>query len=74
MGQFTFIARTQDGKRKEGSIEAANINKASKYLNYSPKKVMKIFKKVLFKEKLDIKLSPLDYYTNYFSLFHINNY
>ena len=33
MGQFTFIARTQDGKRKEGSIEASNINKASEKLD-----------------------------------------
>ena len=32
MPQFSFIARTQDGKRKEGAIEASNINKASEKL------------------------------------------
>ena len=32
MPQFSFIARTQDGKRKEGSIEASNINRASEKL------------------------------------------
>ena len=32
MPQFTFIARTEDGKRKEGSIDARNINRASEKL------------------------------------------
>ena len=44
---------------------AINFDKDNMYLNYSPKKVMKIFKKVFLKEKLDIKLSPLDYFINY---------
>jgi len=42
MGQFTFIARTQDGKRKEGSIEAANINKASEKLTSQDLIVVKL--------------------------------
>tara|TARA_Y100001970_G_scaffold68879_1_gene87879 strand:- start:5826 stop:7088 length:1263 start_codon:yes stop_codon:yes gene_type:complete len=32
MPQFSFIARTQDGKRKEGVIEASNMNRASEKL------------------------------------------
>ena len=32
MPQFSFIARTQEGKRKEGFIEASNINRASEKL------------------------------------------
>ena len=32
MPQFSFIARTQDGKRKEGAIEASNMNRASEKL------------------------------------------
>ena len=42
MGQFTFIARTQEGKRKEGSIEAANINKASEKLTSQDLIVVKL--------------------------------
>lgn len=42
MSQFTFIARTQDGKRKEGSIEAANINKASEKLTSQDLIVVKL--------------------------------
>ena len=32
MPQFTFIARTEDWKRKECSIDARNINRASEKL------------------------------------------
>ena len=32
MPQFDFIVRTQEGKRKEGSIDASNINRASEKL------------------------------------------
>ena len=51
-----------DNYKKSNSI---NFDKDNKYLNYSPEKVMKIFKKVFLKDKLDIKLSPLDYFINY---------
>ncbi|MAV64173.1 MAG: pilus assembly protein PilC [Candidatus Marinimicrobia bacterium] len=33
MAEFSFIARTEDGKRKEGVIEASNINRATEKLN-----------------------------------------
>ena len=33
MPEFSFIARTEDGKRKEGSINASNINEASNKIN-----------------------------------------
>ena len=33
MPEFSFIARTEDGKRKEGVIEASNINRATEKLN-----------------------------------------
>ena len=42
MPQFTFIARTKDGKRKEGSIEASNINRASEKLKNRNLTVIKL--------------------------------
>jgi len=53
-----------DNYKKNNTI---NFDKDNKYLNCSPKKVMKIFKKVFLKDKLEIKLSPLDYFINYLS-------
>ncbi len=44
-----------------------NFDKENKYLNCSPKKVMKIFNEVFFKDKLNIKLSIIDYFVNYLS-------
>tara|TARA_B100002052_G_scaffold107533_1_gene99061 strand:+ start:301 stop:1560 length:1260 start_codon:yes stop_codon:yes gene_type:complete len=42
MPQFDFIARTQDGKRKEGSIDASNINRASEKLTNQDLIVIKL--------------------------------
>ena len=44
-----------------------NLNKNNRYLNCSPKKVMKIFNKVFLKDNLDVKLSMFDYYINFLS-------
>ena len=66
MGQFTFIARTQDGKRKEGSIEAANINKASEKLTSQDLIVVKLTERDSsfdfmgpFLDRLSLKLEKL---------------
>ena len=53
-----------DNYKKKNVI---NFDKENKYLNCSPKKVMKIFNKVFFKDKLNIKLSTIDYLVNYLS-------
>ena len=42
MPQFSFIARTPEGKRKEGVIEASNINKASEKLSNQDLTVVKL--------------------------------
>jgi len=49
---------------KKSSI---NLNKHNKYLDCSPKKVMKIFNKVFLKDHSNIKLSIFDYFTNFMS-------
>ncbi len=66
MGQFTFIARTQDGKRKEGSIEATNINKASEKLTSQDLIVVKLTERDSsfdfmgpFLDRLSLKLEKL---------------
>ncbi len=66
MAQFTFIARTQDGKRKEGSIEAANINKASEKLASQNLTVVKLIERDSsfdfmgpFLDRLSLKLEKL---------------
>ncbi|MAX09996.1 MAG: pilus assembly protein PilC [Candidatus Marinimicrobia bacterium] len=66
MSQFTFIARTQDGKRKEGSIEAANINKASEKLTSQDLIVVKLTERDSsfdfmgpFLDRLSLKLEKL---------------
>ena len=51
-----------DNFKKKNAI---NFDKENMYLNCSPKKVMKIFKEVFFKGKLNIRLSPIDYFVNY---------
>ena len=53
-----------DNYKKKSEI---NFDKENKYLNYSPKKVMKIFNEVFFKDKFNIRLSPIDYLMNYLS-------
>ena len=66
MPQFTFIARTEEGKRKEGSIEASNINKASEKLTNRNLVVIKLTEKDLsfdfmgpFLDRLSLKLEKL---------------
>ena len=66
MSQFTFIARTQDGKRKEGSIEATNINKASEKLTSQDLIVVKLTERDSsfdfmgpFLDRLSLKLEKL---------------
>ncbi len=41
------------------------LNKNNKYINYSPKKVMKIFDQVFFKDDFNIKISIIDYSINF---------
>ena len=45
MSQFDYIVRTQEGKRKEGSIDAKNINRASEKLSSQGLIVIKISEK-----------------------------
>ena len=47
--------------------QSINLNKNNKYLNCSPKKVMKIFNKVFLKDNPDIKISTFDYCINFLS-------
>ena len=44
-----------------------NLNKNNRYLDCSPKKVMKIFNKVFLKDNPDIKISTFDYCINFLS-------
>ena len=66
MPQFTFIARTEEGKRKEGSIEASNINKASEKLTNQKLVVIKLVERDSsfdfmgpFLDRLSLKLEKL---------------
>ena len=42
MAQFNYIVRTKDGVRKEGTIDAENINIASRQLQNDDLRVIKI--------------------------------
>ena len=42
MPQFNYIARTQNGARREGTIEATNINEASEKLRNDQLIIIKI--------------------------------
>ena len=66
MPQFTFIARTEDGKRKEGSIDAKNINRASEKLKNQNLIVIKLTERDEsfdfmgpFLDRLSLKLEKL---------------
>ena len=66
MPQFTFIARTEDGKRKEGSIDARNINRASEKLKNQNLIVIKLTERDEsfdfmgpFLDRLSLKLEKL---------------
>ena len=60
MPQFSFIARTQEGKRKEGFIEASNINRASEKLKTLEKSSRIQNNKSSKKESDKIQLSFFD--------------
>ncbi len=47
--------------------KSINLNRSNKYLNYSPKKVMKIFNQVFFKDNVDLKISVFDNLINFSS-------
>ena len=66
MPDFSFIARTEDGKRKEGSITASNINEASNNLSAQNLTVVKLTERDTsfdfagpFLDRLSLKLEKL---------------
>ena len=66
MPEFSFIARTEDGKRKEGSIKASNINEASSNLSNQNLTVVKLIERDTsfdfagpFLDRLSLKLEKL---------------
>ena len=52
--------------------KSTRLNKNNKYLDYSPKKVMKVFNKVFLKKTPDIQLSLFDYLVNFTSLIEMH--
>ena len=66
MPEFSFIARTEDGKRKEGSINASNINEASNNLSKQNLTVVKLTERDAsfdfagpFLDRLSLKIEKL---------------
>ena len=61
MPQFNYIARTKDGIREEGAIDADNINLASK----------KLFSKDLTVIKIDERDTSFDFLTPFLTRFNL---